>query len=185
MHPGRDKKQRDLEWRFDFPPGYYAIFNQYCNDCAVCRATKSPNNYTAENLISTAIQEAPMRSMAMNVFAMSAVTVEGEKYDCTLSAVDRHSGYIAAVPDKKPKKKDKKDKHGVGLQAKAVAQAMIRHWLTIVNVPVVICSDPESLFRLLVQEHVQAYGKSTCEDRGVSQPVKGEANVRGVPPIAH
>ena len=25
MHLGRDKMQRDLEWRFEFPPGYYAI----------------------------------------------------------------------------------------------------------------------------------------------------------------
>ena len=25
MHPGRDKMQRDLEWRFEFPLGYYAI----------------------------------------------------------------------------------------------------------------------------------------------------------------
>ena len=28
MHPGRNKMQRDLEWRFEFPPGYYAIFNR-------------------------------------------------------------------------------------------------------------------------------------------------------------
>ena len=25
MHPGCGKMQRDLEWGFDFPPGYYAI----------------------------------------------------------------------------------------------------------------------------------------------------------------
>ena len=41
MHPGRDKMQQDLEWRFKFPPGYYAILDRYCSDCAVCRATKS------------------------------------------------------------------------------------------------------------------------------------------------
>ena len=51
MHPGRNKMQRDLEWRFEFPPGYYAILNRYCNDCAVCRATKSPNHSTAGNPI--------------------------------------------------------------------------------------------------------------------------------------
>ena len=82
-----------------------------------------------------------MRSIAMEVFAMPQVTVEVEKYDCIISAVDRHSGYIVAVPGKKSKKKDKKDKHGVGLQAKTVAQAMIRHWLTIFQVTAVICSD--------------------------------------------
>ena len=47
MHPGRDKMQQDLEWRFKFPPGYYAILDKYCSDCAVCRASKSPNHSTA------------------------------------------------------------------------------------------------------------------------------------------
>ena len=67
-----------------------------------------------------------MRSVAMDVFAMPEVTVDGETYDCVILAVDRHSGYIVAVPGKKSKKKDKKDKHGVGLQAKTVANAIIR-----------------------------------------------------------
>ena len=88
MHSGRDKMPRDLEWRFEFPPGYYAILNHCCNDCAVCRATKSPNNSTARNPVYTAIAEALMRSIAMYVFAMPEVTVEGGKYDCIISAVD-------------------------------------------------------------------------------------------------
>ena len=95
-----------------------------------------------------------MRSVAMDVFAMPEVTAEGETYDCVILVMDRHSGYIVAVPGKESKKKDKKDKHGVGLQAKTVANAMIRHWLTIFDVPAVICSD------------------STCQDRGVRQPVE-------------
>ena len=146
MHPGRDKMQQDLEWRFKFPPGYYAILDRYCSDCAVCRATKSPNHSTAGNPVYTAIPEAPMRSVAMDVFAMPEVTVEGETYDCVILAVDRHSGFIVAVPGKKSKKKDKKDKHGVGLQAKTVANAMIRHWLTIFDVPTIICSNRGSQF---------------------------------------
>ena len=55
-----------------------------------------------------------MSSIAMDVFAMPEVTVEGEKYDCIISAVDRHSRYILAVPGKKSKKKNKKHKHGAG-----------------------------------------------------------------------
>ena len=94
----------------------------------------------------TAIPESPMRSVAMDVFAMPEVTVEGETYDCVVAGVDRHSGYIVAVPGKKSKKKDIKAKHGVGLQAKTVANAMIRHWLTIFDVQGVICSDRGSQF---------------------------------------
>ena len=146
MHPGRDKMQQDLEWRFKFPAGYYAILDKYCSDCAVCWATKSPNHSAAGNPVYTAILEAPMRSVAMDVFAMPEVTVEGETYDCVILAVDRHSGYTVAVPGKKSKKKDKKDKHGVGLQAKTVPDAMIRHWLTIFDVPAVICGDRCSQF---------------------------------------
>ena len=114
MHPGRDKMQQDLKWRFKFPPEYNPILDKYCSDCAVCRATKSPNHSTAGIPVYTAIPEAPMRSVAMDVFAMPEVTVEGETYDCVILAVDRHSGYIVAVPGKKSKKKDKKDKHGFG-----------------------------------------------------------------------
>ena len=66
------------------------------------------------------------------------------KFDYNPSAVDRHSGYLVAVPGTKSRKKDKTDKHGVGLQAKTVAQAMIRHWLTILDCPAVICSDQGS-----------------------------------------
>ena len=101
MHPGRDKMQRDLKWRFEFPPGYYAILNRYCNSCAVCRATKSPNHSTAGNPVYMAIPGAAMCSIAMNVFAKPEVTVEGRKYDCIISGVDRHSGYIVAVLGKK------------------------------------------------------------------------------------
>ena len=155
MHPGRDKMQQDLEWRFKFPPGYYAILDKYCSDCAVCRATKSPNHSTAGNPVYTAIPEAPMRSVAMDVFAMPEVTVEGETYDCVILAVDRHSGYIVAVPGKKSKKKDKKEKHGVGLQPKTVANAM-----TIFDVPAVIFSDQGSHF-------VGTWFKTMCKHMGI------------------
>ena len=146
MHLGRDKSQKYLESRFLFPPGYYAAVNRYCKVCTGWRATKHPHRSTAGNSVYRAILESPMRSISMNVFAMPEVTVEGEVFDCVILAVDRHSGYIVAVPGKKSKKKEKRDKHGVGLQAKTVAQAMIRHWLTVSDVPAVICSDRGTQF---------------------------------------
>ena len=152
--------QQDLEWRIKFPPGYYAILDKYCSDCAVCRATRSPNHSTAGNPVYTAIPEDPMRSVAMDVFAMPEVTAEGETYDCVILVVDRHSGYIVAVPGKKSKKKDKKDKHGVGLQAKTVANAMIRDWLTFFDVPPVICSDRGNQF-------VGTWFKKMCKRMGI------------------
>ena len=73
----------------------------------------------------TAIPEAPIQLSPMDVFLMPDVNVDGETYDCIILAVDHHSCYIVVVPGKKSKMKKKKDKYGVGLQAKAVAQAMI------------------------------------------------------------
>ena len=87
-----------------------------------------------------------MTSVAMGVFAMPDVTVKGERYDCVILAVDKHRAYIVAVPGKKSRKEDKKDKHGVGLQARTLTNAMIRHWLTMFYVPAVICSERDSLF---------------------------------------
>ena len=160
MQSGRDKMQQDLEWRYKFPAGYYAILDKYRSDCAVCRATKSTNHSTAGSPVYTATPEAPMRSVAMDVFAMPEVTVEGETYDCVILAVDRHSGYMVAVPGKKSKKRDKKDKHGVGLQAKTVANAMIRPWLTIFDVRAVIGSDRGNQF-------VGTWFKTMCKHMGI------------------
>ena len=140
--------------------GFWVPLHKYCSTWAVRRATKSPNHSTAGNPVYTAIPEAPMRSVATDVFAMPEVTVEGETYDCVILAVHRHSGYIVVVPGKKSKKKDQKDKHGVGLQAKTVANAMIRHWLTIFDVPAVICSDRGSQF-------VATWFKTMCKHMGI------------------
>ena len=65
-----------------------------------------------------------------------------------------------AVPGKKSRKKDKKDKHGVGFQAKTVSQAVIRHWLRMFEVPAVICSDRRSQF-------VGSRFKSMCKYKGI------------------
>ena len=94
----------------------------------------------------TAFHQSPMRSISIDVFAMPEVTVEGGIFACVILSVDRHSGYIMAVPGTKSKKKDKRDKHGVGLQAKTMAQAMMRHWLKVFDVPAVICSDRGAKF---------------------------------------
>ena len=96
----------------------------------------------------------------MDVFAMPEVTVAGEVFECVILAVDRVSGYIVAVPGKKSKKKDKRDKHGVRLQAKTVVQAMIWHCLTAFDVRGVICSDRGTQF-------VSAWFRTMCKYMGV------------------
>ena len=77
----------------------------------------------------------------MDVFAMPEGIVKGEVFDCIILAVHRHSRYIAAVLGKQSTKKYKRDTQGVELLAKTVARGMIRHWLTVFDRPIVICSD--------------------------------------------
>ena len=48
----------------------------------------------------------------------------------------------------------------MGLQAKTVANAMIRHWLTIFDVPAVICSHRGSQF-------VGTWFKTMCKHMGI------------------
>ena len=71
-----------------------------------------------------------MKSVAMNVFPMPEVRIGKETFDCVVLCVDRHSGYVVAVPARKK-----------GLLAKEVVVMMIRHWLTVFGIPRTLCSD--------------------------------------------
>ena len=66
----------------------------------------------------------------MDVFSMPEVHIGKETFDCVVLCVDRHSGYVVAAPARKK-----------GLLAKEVAVMMIRHWLTVFDIPRTICSD--------------------------------------------
>ena len=160
MHSGQKKLQKDSESRVSFPPGYYAVLTWYCKVYAVCRATKHPHCQPAENSVYKVILQSLMRSISMDFFAMPEVTVEGEVFDCVILAVDRHSGNIVAISGRKSKKKAKRDKHGVGLQANTVVHANLRHLLTVFNFPVVICSDRGTQF-------VGAWLRTMCKYMGV------------------
>ena len=74
-------------------------------------------------------------------FAMPELTVEGEDFDCVIVAAHHHNRYIVGVPGNRFQKKDNRDNLRMGLQGKTMAQAMIRQWLAVFDVPAVICSD--------------------------------------------
>ena len=66
----------------------------------------------------------------MDVFSMPEVHIGKEIFDCVVLCVNRHGGYVGAVPARKK-----------GLLAKEVAIMMIRHWQTVFGIPHTICSD--------------------------------------------
>ena len=121
--------------------GHIAVLIWYWKVCAVCRATKNPNRSTAGSPGYTAIPESSVQLLSMDVFPVPEVTVKSKFTDCVVLAVDCHTGYIVALPGTKTKKKDRRDKHGLELQAMTVAQAMIPHWLKVFDVAAVICSN--------------------------------------------
>ena len=59
VHPGRDKLQEDLESRFLFPPGHYAVLKRYCKARAFCRATKIPHGQLLETPCTRPIRRVP------------------------------------------------------------------------------------------------------------------------------
>ena len=71
----------------------------------------------------------------MDAFYMHEVKVGKDTYDCVVIVVDRHSGYLVAIPAKKK-----------GPTAKEMADKMIKRWLTIFDIPVTICSDDTPQF---------------------------------------
>ena len=71
----------------------------------------------------------------MDVFSMPEVHIRKEVFDCVVLCVDRHSGYVVAVPARKKR-----------LLGKGVAVMMICHWLTVFGVARTICSDRGSQF---------------------------------------
>ena len=71
-----------------------------------------------------------MESVAIDVFSMPEVHIGKETFNCVVLCLDRHSGYVVAVPARKR-----------GLLAREVAVMMIRHWLTVFGPPRTICSD--------------------------------------------
>ena len=131
MHPGVNKMKQDMERRFLLPvndlKGYLKGITKAC---PVCQACNPPNQDHSGVQKWTPIPDTPMESVSMDIFSMPLIKVGKETFDAVVLVVDRHSGYLVAVPV-----------HKTGLCAKTVAVTMIRHWLTVFGVPTSISSD--------------------------------------------
>ena len=90
----------------------------------MCQAVKLPKKSQVGNADWTPVPDVPMESVAIDKFAMPPVRQSKGVYDCVVLCVDRHSGYLVAVPAN--------DK---GLTAEAVPRQMISQWLTVFGTP--------------------------------------------------
>jgi len=120
--------------------------------CEVCEACQKPRSLKMP-IESTPIPPAPMASVAMDLFSLPPVESEGVKYDMVSVCVDRHSGWIVAVPATK-----------IGLTGAKVAKAMIQNQWRPFGIPSLITSDQGSQF-------VGSWWKTMCSILGIRHAV--------------
>ena len=102
--------------------------------CEACQACQKPHTLRTK-IECTPIPPAVMVSVSMDLFKLPPVGWEGVTYDSLIVCVDRHSGWVVAVPEV-----------GKGLTGEKVARAMVRHQWRPFGVPSVITSDQGSQF---------------------------------------
>ena len=117
MHPGVRKQALDMQRRFEIDQiGLYNAIKKVRKGSSVCQACNPDNRNVKGEAQWTPVPDQPMESVAMDVFSMPEVHIGKETFDFVVLCVDRHSGYVVAVPARKK-----------GLLAKEVAVMMIRH----------------------------------------------------------
>ena len=125
MHSGVRKQALDMQPRFQMDQiGLYNAIKNVRNGCSVCQACNPDNRNVKGEAQWTPVPDQPKESVAMDVFSMPEVHIGKETFNCVVLCVDLHSGYVVAVPARKK-----------GLLAKEVAVMMIRHWLTVFDIP--------------------------------------------------
>ena len=131
MHLGVKKQAPDMQPPFEIDQiNLYSAIKKVRKGCSVCQACNPDNRNVKGEAQWTPVPDQPMESVAMDVFSMPEVHIGKETFDCVVLCVDRHSGYVVAVPARKK-----------GLLAKELAVMMILRWLTVFDIPRTICSD--------------------------------------------
>jgi hypothetical protein len=118
--------------------------------CESCQACQRPHTLRAP-IQSSPVPPAIMVSVAMDLFHLPTVNWEGQSYDTLIVCVDRHSGWVVAIPAL-----------NLGLTGAKVAQAMVRHQWRPFGVPSLITSDQGSQF-------VGSWWQTLCALLGVRQ----------------
>ena len=94
-----------------------------------------------------------MNSVCMDLFSIPPVEQDGRLLDTLVVCVDRHSGWMVAVPERK-----------VGLTGAKVALAVVKHQWRPFGVPAVITSDLGSKF-------VGSWWQTLCGALGIRHEV--------------
>ena len=130
-HVGFERLWKSLVTRFQWPDLADAkkFAKTVLGQCEVCQACQRPTNLKGW-MDSTPIPPMVMQSVALDLFSMPPVEWEGSTYDTMVVCVDRHSGWVVAIPCL-----------GKGLTGSKVAKLMLQHQWRPFGVPSIITSD--------------------------------------------
>ena len=163
MHPGVKKQALDMQRWFEVDDiGLYNAIKQVQKGCSVCQACSPDSRSHQGEAQWTPIPNQPMESVAMDVFSMPEVHIGKEAFDCVVLCVDRHSGYVVAVP---AGKMGVASKGGCRHDDLSLAD---RLWYP----PQHLQRPGIPVHRRLVQGYVLPYGDTPCQERHLPQPVQ-------------
>ena len=145
--------------------GLKAVCRRVKGACSTCAQCDPPNRRRYGQINRFPI---PMRiwdSVSMDVFSMPEAVYKGELFDAMLLCVDRHTGWIIAIPTQK-----------TGLTSERAVDLLLQKWTDLGGgIPSVITSDQGSQF-------VGAWFRTMCARLGIrqafSQAYRAQANGR-------
>ena len=151
-HVGPDRSWQHMAHRYAWADEKSAKgFNQKaCKQGPTCQASKR-GEVLRGPIEATPIPPAAMSNVAIDLFKLPMVVYEGAEYNTIAVCVDRHSGWIVAVPciDK-------------GLTGAKLAKEMLKYQWRPFGVPTVISSDQGSHF-------ISAWWQNMCALMGIRQ----------------
>ena len=151
-HPGFPRLWDAMDLRYEWGDSKLAksFAKEVIQHCETCQACQYPR-FRKGIVEPTPIPPMPMASVALDNFKMTPVVFEGQSYDSMALCVDRHSGWIIAVPCLNK-----------GLTGSKVAKLMLQHQWRPFGIPSIITSDKGSQF-------VSAWWQTMCSLLGIRQ----------------
>ena len=165
-HMGIEKLVKSAKLRFEFgdPLSIWKLAQSVKQQCNTCQACEPPNWKVAGKIDMTPIPPKVMTSVSMDLFSPPLTTWQGIQYDALVICVDRHSGWIIAIPTQKH-----------GLTAEKLGHLAFENGWNIFGVPSIITSDQGPQF-------AGAWWRTICSRLGIrnafSQAHKPQSNGR-------
>ena len=162
-HVGNERLWQVIENKFQWGNKTQAkrLTMQMTKQCDTCQACQRPRNKYGP-IVYAPVTPHLMANMAIDVFQMPTVQMEGKTYDCMVLCIDRHSGWMVVIPELIS-----------GMTGAKVARAMLKTQWRPFGIPTKITSDQGPHF-------VNSWWKAMCATLGINhvytQPYHHQAN---------